>query len=221
MRENLAFLTPLHKKTHRDYVARVARGDKAECAEIAKQFGRDYWDGDRKYGYGGYHYDGRWAGVATSLIRHYGLSASSRVLDVGCGKAFLLYEIMQQVAGIRVAGVDVSEYGIENARPEVRPFLRVGRAEQLEFEDKSFDLVLSLTTLHNLLVFDLATALGEITRVTNKDAYVAVESYRSESEKANLLAWQLTCQSFYTPEEWVWMYERFGYAGDYEFIYFE
>src|SRR5262249_41598974 len=123
--------------------------------------------------------------------------------------------------GITVVGVDVSAYAIEHAKEEVRPFLSVARAEALPFEEKSFDFVLSAMTLHNLPIYDLAKALGHITRVSRGAAYVAVESWRNEVEKANLLAWQLTCASFHPPEEWAWLFDHFGYRGDYEFVYFE
>lgn len=213
--------TQVHTGTKRDYLARVARGDKAECAAAAKRFDRDYWDGDRRYGYGGYRYDGRWAPVAARIVELYGLTASARVLDVGCGKGFLLHEIRELVPGIEVRGVDVSTYALENAKEEVKPFLSRAPAQELPFPERSFDLVLSLMTLHNLYVFDLARALREITRVSRGPSFVSVESYRSEQEKANLLAWQLTCESFYTPDEWRWVFEHFGYAGDYEFMFFE
>lgn len=221
MKPPVSFLTPLHTKTKRDYVERVRRGDKAECAAVAKQFGYDYWDGDRKFGYGGYRYDGRWAPFAKQLVEHYGLGPTSRVLDVGCGKGFVLHELRQLVPGITVAGVDVSAYAIEHAKEEVKPFLSVAKAEALPFDDKSFDFVLSVMTLHNLPIYDLAKALGHITRVSRGPAYVAVESWRNEVEKANLFAWQLTCESFYTPEAWAWLFDHFGYRGDFEFVYFE
>jgi SAM-dependent methyltransferase len=217
----LGFLADYNARTKRDYVKRVTDHDKAECATVAKRFGQEYWDGDRRYGYGGYRYDGRWAGLATKLIQRYRLGASSRVLDVGCGKGFLLHEIRQQVPGISVTGVDISQYAIENAKEEVRPFLQVGHARKLDFPDRSFDLVLSLGTLHNLYLFDLWSALQEIQRVSRGQAYVMSESYRNEREKANLLYWQLTCESFFTPDEWAWLFAKTGYTGDYEFIYFE
>lgn len=215
------FLEKYQKATTRDYVARVVDHDKAKCAEVAKQWGEDYWDGERQYGYGGYTYDGRWRPIADDIAKHYGLKAGDRILDVGCGKAFLLYEFTQAVPGIEVAGIDISEYGIANAKEEVRPFLQAGNCTDLPYEDGSFDFVYSLNTFHNLYNFELDKALSEVERVGNGAKYVGVESYRNEREKANLLYWQLTCESFLTPEEWRWEFERTGYSGDWGFIYFE
>ncbi len=215
------FIMKLHKGTKRDYRQRVLENDKAECAEIAIQYGRDYWDGDRKYGYGGYRYDGRWRAVAQAMADHYRIQPGARILDVGCGKGFLLYEFTQVVPNVTVAGVDISSYAIQNAKEEVRPFLKVGNAVSLPFPDKSFDLVFSITTFHNLYNYELKQALQEVERVGRGAKHITVESYRSEREKANLLYWQLTCRSFYTPKEWEWFMKESGYTGDFGCIYFE
>ena len=215
------FLTTVHSSTKRDYLARVNAYPKAEAATVAKEFGADYWDGDRKYGYGGYTYDGRWRPVADAMAEYYGIGPGDTILDVGCGKGYLLYEFTQSVPGVEVRGIDISDYAIANAKEEVRPFLQVGNANSLPFRDDSFSLVVSITTLHNLHCFDLDVALREIERVGRDKKYMVVESYRNEAEKVNLLYWQLTCESFYSPEAWQWWFDRCGYTGDHSFIYFE
>ncbi|PIQ25952.1 SAM-dependent methyltransferase [bacterium (Candidatus Blackallbacteria) CG17_big_fil_post_rev_8_21_14_2_50_48_46] len=217
----LDFLSTLHKRTQRDYIGRVNEFPKAEATRVARRFDFDYWDGDRKYGYGGYRYDGRWKAVAEAIAEHYQLKAGQRVLDIGCGKAFLLYELTQVVPGLEVVGIDISDYALENAKEEVRPFLQKASATELPFADQSFDFVFSLNTLHNLYCFELDKALREMQRVSKGPKYLVVESYRNEAEKVNLLYWQLTCESFFTPEEWDWWFEKTGYQGDHSFIYFE
>ena len=214
------FMSVLHKKTQRDYLGRVNAVPKAEAARKAGQWAHDYWDGSRDTGYGGYKYDGRWRLVADQLVKHYGLKAGDKVLDVGCGKAFLLYDLMQAVPGLVVAGRDISTYGLAHAPEAVRPFLTPGCASELPYADKSFDLVISINTLHNLPCRLLERALREMERV-GRQKYLCVESYRNEEEKVNLLYWQLTCLSFYSPDDWQWWFEHTGYSGDYSFIYFE
>lgn len=215
------FVMKLHTNTKRDYLERVVNYDKASCAEIATQFGRDYWDGDRRYGYGGYRYDGRWRPVAEAMARHYGLKAGDTILDVGCGKGFLLYEFTQVIPGVHVAGLDISQHAIDHAKEEVKPFLKVGNAVSLPWPDRSFDFVVSVTTLHNLYNYELRQALHEIERVGRGTKHIILDAYRNEQEKANLMYWQLTLRAFYTPKEWEWLLADSGYTGDYSYIAFE
>jgi protein-L-isoaspartate(D-aspartate) O-methyltransferase len=215
------FVMKVHKSTRRDYVGRVLECDKAEAAEVAGRFDRDYWDGERRYGYGGYRYDGRWRPVAEEMAWHYRLEPGMSILDVGCGKGFLLYEFTQVLPGCRLAGLDISAYAITNAKEEVRPHLRVGTAAELPYPDRSFDFVVSINTLHNLYNYDLYAALKEIERVGRGAKHITVEAYRNEREKVNLLYWQLTCRAFHTPKEWEWLLGHAGYTGDYGYIVFE
>ena len=215
------FVSELHKATRRDYIGRVTSADKAECAKVAKEYGYDYWDGDRKYGYGGYRYDGRWRSVAKKFTEHYQLMPGQKVLDVGCGMAHLLYELTQEVPGILVYGIDISQYALAHAKEEIRDRLQYGQAQEIPFGDGEFDLVISLTTLHNLKVYELKQAVQEIERVSKGNSYIMVESFRNDREEVNMLYWQLTCASYYSVDEWEWLYREWGYTGDYSFIFFE
>jgi len=217
------FLSSIHKSTKRDYLARVNDSEfpKPKAAKLAKQWGFDYWDGDRRINYGGYRNDGRWLKVAKAMADYYGLKAGDRILDVGCGKGFLLQSFREVIAGVEVHGIDISKYAIDHAPEDLKPRLRIGVASSLPFPDRSFDLVVSINTLHNLHCYDLERALREIERVAGQHKYLCVESYRTEEEKANLLYWQVTCEAFNTPEEWDWWFRTTGYSGDHSFIYFE
>jgi SAM-dependent methyltransferase len=217
----LNIVTPLHKMTERDYIGRMM-DDKVHCMLKAKEYEYDYWDGDRRYGYGGYRYmPGRWKPVAESLIDTYQLQPNVTILDVGCGKAYLLHEIKLLLPEAQVVGFDISQHGLSDATPEIKDYLFRYRAQdRFPWGNDSFDLVISLGCLHNLRLFELETAVKEIERV-GKNKYIMVESYRNEQELFNLQCWALTAESFFDTAEWIWLYEHFGYSGDYEFIYFE
>jgi SAM-dependent methyltransferase len=215
------YVTPLHKATSRSYIDRMV-DDKVHCMLKAKEYEIDYWDGDRRYGYGGYKYiPGRWTTVAEALIESYNLTNDSSVLDVGCGKAYLLYELKQLLPDLKIAGFDISKHGLSDTKSEIEDCLFRYRAQdRYPYGDNYFDLVISLGCLHNLRIFELATAIKEIERV-GKQAYIMVESYRNEQELFNLQCWALTAEAFFDTAEWIWLYHHFGYSGDYEFIYFE
>ena len=159
--------------------------------------------------------------MAEKIAEHYNLKAGQKVLDVGCGMAHLLYELTQIVPGLEVKGIDISSYALEHAKEEIRDCLQCGKAQELPFEDNEFDLVISLTTLHNLKVFDLKKAVQEIERVSKANSYIMVESFRNDEEEVNMMYWQLTCASYYSVEEWEWLYKEWDYTGDYSFSFVE
>ena len=216
----LKLVTSMHERTGRNYLQRM-KNSKVGCMKIARRFDKKFWDGYRKYGYGGYVYDGRWRNVAKKLLRVYGLRRNAKILEVGCGKGYLLYELKRLLPNSYIVGFDISRYAIKNAKYEVKNNLFIFKAQDIyPFKDKYFDLVISMATLHNLCIYELKAALGEIERV-GKSKYVSIESYRNEKELFNLQCWALTCESFFNPREWMWIFNESKYRGDYEFIYFK
>ncbi len=215
-----SFFNSLHQSTSRDYLGRMM-DEKVHCMEVARQYGKDFFDGERRYGFGGYRYDGRWLPVAREMAAAYNLQSGAKVLEVGCGKGYLLYEFTRAIPDCQVTGFDISEYAIANGKEEIRENLFVRAAEQTPwpFADKEFDFVFSIATLHNLPVYDLAKALPEMSRVA-EHSYLCVESYRNPAELFALQCWALTAESFFSETEWLWLYEQFAYCGDYEFIHF-
>jgi SAM-dependent methyltransferase len=213
-------VTPLHKATTRDCLARMV-DNKVEAMTKSKKYDFDYWDGDRRYGYGGYKYlPGRWKPAAQTLIEKYSLKSGSKILDVGCGKGFLLYEIQLLNPEIEIYGIDSSEYAIANMHPNLKGnFYKQLAQEYFQWEDKYFDLVISLGTFHNLHLPELEKAVTEVQRV-GKNGYIMVESFRNEQEMFNLECWALTAETLLSVQAWEWLYRKFGYTGDYEFIYF-
>ena len=216
----LNFISSYHQSTKRDFFGRM-KDEKTNCMKIARKFDKEFWDGDRRYGYGGYKYiEGLFEPLAKSLIKYYNLTNTSKVLDVGCGKGFLLYEISKILPEINLFGFDISEYAIENSKKEIKENLFVHNAKnKYPYKDKEFDLVISINTLHNLQIYNLEKALNEIERV-GKKKYTVVEGYRNEEELFNLQCWALTCESFFSRKEWQWIFKEFKYSQCYELIYF-
>ena len=219
MKKNL--ISSLHNSTKRNYISRML-DNKVFCMKEAKKYGKKYWDGSRRFGYGGYKYiPGRWSKVARQLINNYKLKPGSKVLDVGCGKGFLLYELLKIIPTLKIYGFDISKYALKNSLKIKNLNLFYHKAEnKLPFKDNNFDLVISINTLHNLKLFDLENAIKEINRV-GKKKYIVVESFQNDKELFNLQCWALTCQTFLSKDEWIWLYKKIKYNGDYEFIYFK
>ncbi|MEW6329824.1 MAG: class I SAM-dependent methyltransferase [Pseudomonadota bacterium] len=187
-----------------------------EDRAIARKFGKEFFDGDRKHGYGGFSYNPRfWQPVIPTFQQHWKLAAGSSVLDVGCAKGFMLHDMAQLIPGITVKGIDVSDYAIANAVESVKPHVQVANARELPFPDKSFDIVISINTIHNLELDDCAQALREIERVRRKGAFVTVDAYRTDDEKRRMYAWNLTAKTIMSVDEWVAFFRKVGYTGDY------
>jgi SAM-dependent methyltransferase len=204
-----------YPKANRDLTARLEKKSE-ESRAIARTFDKNYFDGSRDHGYGGFSYNPRyWTPVIPDLIERYGLGPDSSVLDVGCAKGFFLHDLIEQIPGISVSGLDISEYAITNSIPSVSKLLKVGNAIKLPYPDNSFDFVISINTVHNLNREDCARALREIERVSKKDSFITVDAYRDDFEKERMEAWNLTALTMMSCDEWISFFEEVGYSGDY------
>ena len=186
-----------------------------EQRAVAMQFGREYFDGDRTQGYGGYRYDGRWVAIARRMRDYYGLKAGDRILDIGCAKGFLLHDFLQVVPNVHVVGLDVSRYAVEHAMDDVRRFVVQGTADSLPFADRAFDLVVSINTIHNLDRDRCTAAVREMERVSRRAKYVQVDSWLDETERQNFERWVLTALTYFSPDGWRRLFADAGYTGDY------
>lgn len=217
--KKISLITKNHKSTHRNYLKRMIN-NKIECMKISKKYEFDYWDGKRCYGYGGYKYDGRWLNIAKKIIKKYKLNSKSRVLDVGCGKGFLVYELSKLLKSSNIFGIDRSRYAINNSPKLVQKNLKcMNVSSGLNYKKKQFDLVISINLIHNFEINELKKVLKSIIKISSK-SFVSTESYRNDKELFNLQCWALTCNSFFSEKEWKWIFKEFGYNRDYELIYF-
>jgi SAM-dependent methyltransferase len=204
-----------YPKVKRDLSARLVSKSE-ESRAIGRKFGFDYFDGDRNHGYGGFNYQQRfWQPVIPTIIENYQIDNSSVVLDVGCAKGFFLYDLKEALPGISISGIDISDYAIENAKPEVKENLQVASATKLPFKDDSFDFVMSINTVHNLNREDCAISLQEIERVSRGASFITVDAYRNDDEKARMEAWNLTALTMMAVDEWKEFFLEIGYTGDF------
>jgi ubiquinone/menaquinone biosynthesis C-methylase UbiE len=183
--------------------------------KIARQFGKEFFDGPKSQGYGGYRDWTRWVPVAKRIIGYYDLTPGMEILDVGCAKGFALYGFLQVLPNLKVAGIDVSDYAIENAPESVKPFLRVADAKALPFPDNSFDFVISINTVHNLDLEECKEAIREIERVKRKYAFITVDAFHNEEEERRMRMWNLTALTILSVDDWKNLFREVGYTGDY------
>jgi len=204
-----------YPKTKRNVEERGAEKTEADRA-IARKFGKDFFDGDRKHGYGGFNYFSRfWQPVIPTMKAYWNLNAASSVLDVGCAKGFMMHDMAELIPGITVKGIDVSAYAIETAMEDMKPHVQVADARKLPFTDKSFDVVISINTIHNLEKAELAVALREIERVSRGKSFITVDAWRTDEEKERMGWWNLTAKTMMHVDDWVSFFAEVGYTGDY------
>ena len=187
-----------------------------EDRAVARQFGQEFFDGDRRHGYGGFSYDPRyWQPVVPTFQEFYGLTGDHALLDIGCAKGFMLKDFREAISGLTVAGIDVSEYAISSAVDGMEDVVQVADARDLPFEDNSFDLVVSVNTLHNFERAGVVQALREVQRVSRRWSFVVLDAFRDEEERRRIEAWNLTALTVLSTDEWLELFVEAGYTGDY------
>jgi SAM-dependent methyltransferase len=186
-----------------------------EDREYHWDLGREYFDGTRAQGYGGYKYDGRWIPVAHAIFDTYKLPKTARILDIGCAKGFLLSDIHTHYPESNPMGLDISSYALEQAQENIRDRLILGNAASLPFEDKHFDFVFSNNSLHNIMDIDTTIAsLREIQRVA-KAAWISIGAYETAEEKERLDTWAVVATTYLHTKDWLEMFRIAGYGHDY------
>ena len=204
-----------YPKSKRDPLKRLQKKS-AQDQEIARKFSKEFFDGERKHGYGGYNYNPKfWLPVIPTFKKFWNIDKENSILDVGCGKGFMIFDFQNVIPEIKVKGVDISSYAIENSLPQIKDSTLVADAKNLPFENNSFDYVISINTIHNLDKNDCAKALKEITRVARLGSFITVDAYRNDEEKKLMYAWNLTAKTIMSVEEWKIFFKKNGYNGDY------
>lgn len=187
-----------------------------EIRKIAREFGEEFFDGNRAYGYGGFSYNPKyWNPVIPTFQEYWNLDSKSSILDVGCAKGFMIYDFINKIPALNIKGIDISNYAIENSKEEVKNLVTVGDAKSLDFEDNSFDYVISINTIHNLKKNECLTALKEIQRVSKISSFITVDAYNNEEEKKRMFDWNLTAKTIMSTSEWIDFFDEAEFTGDY------
>lgn len=204
-----------YPKPQRDTSKRASEKNE-EIRKIARKFDFEFFDSDRKYGYGGFKYNERfWGPVIPTFKKYWNLKSSSSILDIGCAKGFMIYDFTKQIPGIDIRGIDISEYAITNCKNEVKNNVSVGNAKSLLFKDNSFDYAISINTIHNLELNECKQALREIERVSKISSFITVDAFNTKEEEKRMYEWNLTAKTIMSVRDWKKIFEEVGYTGDY------
>lgn len=180
--------------------------------------GKEFFDGDRNNGYGGYRYDGRWKPVAEDIIQTYKLTNESSVLQLKCEKGFLLHEIKALLPHARIIGTETSDYAMATSMDSIRDHVICADEKNLPFQDHSFDLVLGIGVVYAQNIEGAISILKEVTRVSKGHSFITLGSYRTPEEERLFRYWTLLGSTLLSEDEWVEVLKHSEYDGDYKFM---
>ena len=186
---------------------------------IASLKGKDFYDGKRKYGFGGYKYDGRWKRIAKIFIKKYKLNNQSKILQINCDKGFLIYELKKLLPKAKIIGVDRSTYSIKNAKKEIKHLIKYNEGPYLKFKSKTFDSIIAIGYVYEFSLFQIITAIKEIMRISSsKNNYITLGAYNTNNDLHSFKEWSLLGTTLLKKKEWIKVLKFSNYRGNYEFI---
>lgn len=184
---------------------------------VASERTREFYDGDRNNGYGGYKYDGRWQPIAKKLYETYQLNPQSKVLQLASEKGFLLNDFKTAYPEMSLTGLEMSDYAISETMPLVKPFVSKGIYTELPYADHVFDLVIAIGVVYIFNLTDAVKCLREIQRVSKGKSFINLSTYETEEEYWLFKDWSLLGATMLKPQEWREVMAYAGYTGDYAF----
>ena len=213
---NLLRFYPTSKRPIEERANQVSETDKAK----ARKFDKEYFDGDRLTGYGGYKYNPKfWTDTVRYIVDYYKLTPDSKILDIGCAKGFMMHDLSLILPNAEIKGIDISSYAKENSIDSMSEHIIVGNANNLPYEDDYFDLVIAINTLHNLPLIDCKEAFREINRVSCKHAFVMNDAWIDDEGKSSMMKWNLTALTYMSVDDWLKIFDEVNYKGDYYWFF--
>ena len=191
--------------------------NKNKNVKLASKFGFEYFDGHRDQGYGGYKYDGRWVAVSKRAFKKYNILDGFRILDIGCAKGYFVKDLKDLNSNIKVFGIDISNYALQNCHPDVVGDLKQGDARKLPFPDNSFDLIFSINVIHNFSKNECVKAIKEMNRVSRRkeNIFIQVDAYNDKKDLELFKKWVLTAKTCLKPNEWEKLFIDANFMGDF------
>ena len=185
---------------------------------LAWKKNKAFYDGSREDGYGGFKYDGRWLKILPKIIKRYKLNSSSRVLEIGCKKGFLVHDLKKLVPGISCTGIEDHLYPIKKCKKEVKKFIKYSNFTKLPFKKNSFDCIIAISSIYTYNFGDLIKIFNEIKRVSkNNKILITLASYENIKDLEKLLNWTTLSTVILKKKDWMKLFKEVGYKGDYFF----